>query len=80
MNIRQQFSNLRPAGIFRLIMADPPWSYEMHSEAGDEKSAQAQYQTMRAVGIKAMPLEVLAAPDCLLWLWAVGPMLQRWHH
>ena len=55
MNIRQQFSNLRPAGIFRLIMADPPWSCEMRSEAGDEKSPQAQYQTMRAAGIKAMP-------------------------
>lgn len=75
MSFRQQFIDLRPAGGFDLIMADPPWSYEMRSDKGYEKSPQAQYQTMDAATIKALPVEVLAAPNCLLWLWGVGPMM-----
>jgi N6-adenosine-specific RNA methylase IME4 len=70
-----EFQVLRPMGGFDFIMADPPWSYEMYSEAGYEKSPDAHYRTMDIAAIKAMPVELLAAKDCLLWLWAVGPML-----
>lgn len=71
------FHALRPSGGFDLIMADPPWHYEMRSEKGEAKSPQAHYQTMPLAEIKAMPVEMLAARDCLLWLWAVGPMLPQ---
>jgi N6-adenosine-specific RNA methylase IME4 len=69
------FIALRPVGGFDLIMADPPWSYEMRSDKGYAKSPNAHYDTMSIEAIKAMPVEALAAPNCLLWLWAVGPML-----
>lgn len=75
--MRSTFLDLRPAGGFDLIMADPPWSYEMYSDAGYEKSPDAHYDTMPLDQIMAMPVEVLAARDCLLWLWAVGPMLPQ---
>ena len=75
MTLHHQLIDLRPAGGFDLIMADPPWSYEMRSEKGYEKSPQAQYATMDMAAIRALPVEALAAPNCLLWLWAVGPML-----
>lgn len=71
------FIALRPAGGFDLIMADPPWSYEMRSEKGYEKSPDAHYDTMSIEAIKALPVEALAGPNCLLWLWAVGPMLPQ---
>lgn len=58
-------------------MADPPWSYEMYSDEGYRKSPDAHYATMPLDQIKALPVEVLAARDCLLWLWAVGPMLPQ---
>ena len=73
----RQFHTLRPAGGFDLIMADCPWQYEMRSELGYEKSPQAHYATMSINEIKAMPVEVLAARDCVLWFWAVGPMLPQ---
>lgn len=73
----RQFHDLRPAGGFDLIMADCPWQYEMRSDLGYEKSPQAQYDTMPLEAIKALPVEVLAARDCLLWFWAVGPMLPQ---
>ena len=75
--MRSTFLNLRPAGGFDFIMADPPWSYQMYSDAGYEKSPDAHYDTMAIDEIKVMPVEVLAARDCLLWLWAVGPMLPQ---
>lgn len=70
-----QFMALRPAGGFGMIMADPPWSYEMRSEAGYAKAPEAQYATMPLEAIKALPVEMLAARDCMLWLWAVNPQL-----
>lgn len=77
MNTLQTFVDLRPAGGAGMIMADPPWSYEMRSEAGYAKSPDAHYKTMDIAAIKALPVEALAAPDALLWLWAVGPMLPQ---
>lgn len=68
---------IRPAGGFGMIMADPPWSYEMRSEAGYAKAPEAQYRTLPLADIMALPVEALAAPDCLLWLWAVNPQLPQ---
>ena len=62
---------------FDLIMADPPWTFEIRSEKGAEKSAQAQYACMDIDAIKALPVLDLAAPDCILWLWATNPMLPQ---
>jgi len=69
--------SIRPAGGFGLIMADPPWSYSMFSEKGYAKAPEGQYRTMDLAAIKALPVEALAAPDCLLWLWAVNPQLPQ---
>lgn len=77
MSLLQTFVDLRPAGGADLIMADPPWSYAMYSEAGYDKSPDAHYQTMDLAAIKALPVEALAAPDALLWLWCVGPMMPQ---
>jgi N6-adenosine-specific RNA methylase IME4 len=49
----------------------------MYSEAGEAKSPQAQYDTMSVAQIKAMPVLDLASENCLLWLWAVNPMLPQ---
>lgn len=81
MNARSRqlhdFASLRPAGGFGLIMADPPWSYAMYSDKGYAKSPEAHYATMDLDSIKALPVEMLAASDCLLWLWALGPQLPQ---
>lgn len=62
---------------FDLIMADPPWRFELRSAKGEEKSAQAQYRTMTLDEIKALPVAGLASENCLLWLWATAPMLDQ---
>ncbi|MEM7797768.1 MAG: MT-A70 family methyltransferase [Chloroflexota bacterium] len=56
-------------------MADPAWTFETYSEKGWEKAPQAHYRCMPLDEIKALRVGDLAAPDCLLWLWAINPML-----
>lgn len=68
------FGALAPMG-YDLIMADPPWRFELYSERGEEKSAQAHYATMTLDDIARLPVADLAAQNCLLWLWATAPML-----
>lgn len=68
------FGALAPQS-YDFIMADPPWRFELYSEAGEEKSAQAQYSTMTLDAIAALPVDDLARESCLLWLWATAPML-----
>lgn len=77
MNPMDQFLALRPAGGFDLIMADPPWLYENWSKKGEHKNATAQYDCSPLDWIKGLPVEVLAADDCVLWLWATNPMLPQ---
>ena len=60
---------------YGLIMADPPWSFALRSAKGQAKSAQAHYRCMSADWIKSLPVGHLAAPDCLLFLWATNPLL-----
>lgn len=74
MNLLAQFHALRPVGGFDLIMADPPWAYDMRSEKGYAKSPEAHYQTMPIDWICKLPVEALAAADCVLWLWHPAPM------
>ena len=75
--VADQFMQLRPAGGFDLIMADPPWSFRTRSKKGEGKSAQAHYGCMSIDDIAAMPVPVLAARDAVLWLWATNPLLRQ---
>ncbi|WP_245521324.1 MT-A70 family methyltransferase [Rhizobium azibense] len=56
-------------------MADPAWSFDNWSVAGEEKNAKAQYECMTTDEISALPVDHLAAGDCWIWLWATHPML-----
>ncbi|MEP1093174.1 MAG: MT-A70 family methyltransferase [Rhizobiaceae bacterium] len=58
-------------------MADPPWSYENYSKAGEAKNAKAHYDCMSLEEIKRMPVSQIATPDSLLFLWVTNPMLDQ---
>jgi N6-adenosine-specific RNA methylase IME4 len=59
------------------ILADPPWSYEMRSDKGYDKSPEAHYDTMPTDDIAALPVRDLAARDCLLFMWSTWPHLDQ---
>lgn len=73
-----KFKALRPPGGFRVILADPPWLFETFSAKGLGKSAQRHYDCMPTEEIAAMPVELLAAKDCTLFIWCTWPLLSDW--
>lgn len=66
-----------PPGLYSLILADPPWRFATRSDKGLSKSPQAHYDCMSLDDIKALPVAEIAAPDCLLMMWATAPMLPQ---
>jgi N6-adenosine-specific RNA methylase IME4 len=68
------FGDLRPLS-YNLILADPPWRYEMRSPRGYRKAPEHQYRTMNDDDLKALPVHRLARDHCFLILWAVWPRL-----
>ena len=72
------FEAVRVSDGYSVIMADPPWHFATRSAKGvTAKGAGGQYATMSLEEIMRLPVASLAAPDCLLWLWATNPMLPQ---
>lgn len=61
---------------FNLIYADPPWQFSNVKTGGTMTSgSKHQYKsTMSVDEIKAMPIDSIAADDCILVMWYVGSM------
>jgi N6-adenosine-specific RNA methylase IME4 len=63
-----------PEAKFGVLYADPPWRFEPWSrDTGMDRAADNHYPTMELEEIKA--LEVPAADDCVLFLWATPAMI-----
>lgn len=58
---------------YPVIYADPPWRYE-YSPTGNRK-VENHYPTMSLEEICELPVEKLATPDAVLFLWATSPKL-----
>jgi N6-adenosine-specific RNA methylase IME4 len=61
--------------VYNVIYSDPPWRFEVRSEAGMDKSPENHYPTMTLDDIRA--LNIPAAEDCVLFLWATTPHLNN---
>ena len=70
------FGNLRMFG-YGVIHIDPAWSYQLYSEAGHKKSPHAHYDCIPLDQMKAMPVGHLAAPDSVMVMWGVFPMMPQ---
>jgi N6-adenosine-specific RNA methylase IME4 len=63
---------------FGVIYADPPWRFEPYSRiTGMDRAADNHYPTSPLEEINALDVASLAAPDCVLFLWATAPMLPQ---
>jgi N6-adenosine-specific RNA methylase IME4 len=59
--------------LYGVIYADPPWRYETFSENGMDRSADNHYPTMSMFDM--LTLDVPAADNCVMFMWATVPML-----
>lgn len=65
-----------PSGKFRVIYADPPWSYG-NTMPDDFKEQRDHYPVMSMDDLCAMPVKDMAADDAVLFLWVTSPILEE---
>ncbi len=68
------FDPLLPFG-FDLVVADPPWPWKAYSAKGQEKSPEAQYETMTLNAIAGLPVGDLLSPGGVLVTWTTWPLV-----
>jgi N6-adenosine-specific RNA methylase IME4 len=73
-----------PRGYYGTILADPPWHFEVweDNETGQitgrsTRRAEKHYSTMTISGLCDLPVSILAAPDCALFMWIIDTHIER---
>ena len=66
-----------PDAKYRVLYADPPWSYHDKADAGAVQAggAERHYPSMSLAELCALPIPALCEPDAVLFLWVTSPML-----
>jgi len=62
---------------YKVIYADPPWTFATYSRKGKGRSPEAYYDCMSFADIEALPVAEWAAEHCALFLWTTDPMLEK---
>ncbi|MDW8342317.1 MAG: MT-A70 family methyltransferase [Geminicoccaceae bacterium] len=65
------------AGRYRVLYADPPWTFATWSVKGKGRSAEAHYDCMSLEELKKLPVAEWAADDAVLLLWTTDPLLEK---
>jgi N6-adenosine-specific RNA methylase IME4 len=66
-------TDLQTPRTYPVIYADPPWRYE-HSRT-DNRQIENHYPTLDLEQICILPVDQIAAPDAVLFLWTTSPKL-----
>lgn len=74
--IRREPPPLPGQGPYRVIVADPPWPYEVRSEDPSHRAVHP-YPTMSIDQICAVDVLSIAHEDCILWLWTTNHHIMR---
>ena len=64
-----------PTDKFKIIYADPPWTFKTWSSKGKTKSP--KYDVMTIEDIKNLPVNNIANDDCILFIWVTYPLLKE---
>jgi N6-adenosine-specific RNA methylase IME4 len=62
---------------YRAIYADPPWLFRNYSAKGTGRNALSHYDCLEFSDLLSLPVKDLAANDCVLFLWAIDPLLPK---
>ncbi|GGE24163.1 N6-adenosine-specific RNA methylase IME4 [Gemmobacter megaterium] len=72
-----QAQEIRPAGGFQIILADPPWNFAGNSKSKPGRNARRHYDTMPLADIEALPIRAMSAANALLLLWVTVPFAEH---
>lgn len=62
---------------YSIIYADPPWAFKNYSDKGKGRSSENHYKCLSLKDIKNLPVEDLAADNCVLFIWVTFPFLEK---
>lgn len=62
---------------YKVIYADPPWSYKVWSDKGQGRSAENHYSCMTKEDIQKLDVASICEDDALLFLWVTPPCLEE---
>ncbi len=65
-----------PPHKYKIIYADPAWSYRVWSKKGQGRSAESHYTTMSIDDICKLPVKDIADDTCVLFMWVTFPTLK----
>jgi N6-adenosine-specific RNA methylase IME4 len=74
--IRKEPAPLPGNGPYRVIVADPPWTYEKRCGDPSQRGA-IPYPSMSVEAICAMDVKSIAHDDCILWLWTTNAHMRE---
>jgi len=74
--IRTEPPPLPGNGPYRVIVVDPPWSYEKRDNDPSHRAA-LPYAAASIADICKQPVPSIAAPDCILWLWTTNAHMRE---
>lgn len=60
---------------YKIIYADPPWTFKTYSNKGKGKSAEKHYPCMCKEDIQKLPIHNITDKDSVLFLWVTYPCL-----
>lgn len=68
-----------PTDKYRVVYADPPWSYNDKCDDGSVQAGgcERHYPTMTIAQLEAMPVKDFVEPDAVLFLWVTSPLLDE---
>lgn len=61
---------------YKIIYADPPWTFKTYSEKGKGKSPEKHYDVLSIEDIKKLNIEEFVDKDAVLFLWITYPHLK----
>jgi len=61
---------------YKIIYADPPWSYDDKMNAG-KRGADFKYPTLALDDIMSMPVAGMAEQNCTLFMWITFPFMDQ---
>jgi len=74
----ETIKNVKPIkGKYKIIYADPPWSYNDKHEYNGTTGAETHYNTMNLEDICNMPIKEKTEDNAVLFLWGVVPQLEE---
>jgi hypothetical protein len=69
--IRAELPPLPNRGPYRVIVADPPWQYDLRQTDPSNRKI-LEYPSMSTAAICALNVASIAHGDCVLWLWTTN--------